>query len=269
MNKTLIFGYGYCAKFLMKMMQNQEFFATSRQNFTQMRNLINFADDEAIKNLLPEISTILISTPPENSADPALTKLLQMKKYCKNLRKMIYLSSSSVYGDHAGNWVDENSQTKAISGNGLERLMIEKEFSEFCHDVGVGNLIFRLTGIYGPERNVIERMRNGQLPALPTTGQFFSRIHIYDIVNVLEKAILQDVESGIYNLSDNLPCEYIDLLKFAANLLGLEFSETHQQKSGKFTDNKKVSNAKMKKTFGEDLIFPSYVEGLKSLVQGC
>ena len=185
-----------------------------------------------------------------------------------------YLSATSVYGDHNGEWVDENSKVNPLTENGKSRLNAEKIWINIAKKKNLPIQIFRLSGIYSQERNILEKIKSGSHQIINKPNHFFSRIHVEDISNVLK--ITQDLKyikpGEIYNLSDDYPCSNIEIANYAYDLIKAskpKMIEIHEIKSEMlknfYKDSKKVNNRKIKKVFSYQLKFPTYKEGLNSI----
>ena len=131
-----------------------------------------------------------------------------------------YLSTVGVYGDWQGQWVDETSPTRPISERSLRRVQAERAWLEFGKDTGKRVEVFRLAGIYGPGRSVIDSLRAGTARRIVKPGQVFNRIHVEDVARVLAAAIDKDTGHRIYNVGDDEPAPPQDVVAYAAELLG-------------------------------------------------
>jgi nucleoside-diphosphate-sugar epimerase len=280
----LIFGFGYTAHFLAKKMREINFkvTATTRNNdalgYDSKFNcdVIHFSK-KSIESALAVATHILISTPPTHDmGDPVLINFDDLlKKHIKNIRWIGYLSSTSVYGDHQGNWVDESSKPKAFEGQGKLRLSAENEWIFFAQKNQLSLNIFRLAGIYGPKRNILEQLIAGKKDTIVKDGHFFSRIHVEDIVLVVVAAMKNLKTSvSIYNVSDDEPTPRDVVDKHAASLLQLaplnevayEIAILSPMAKAFYLDNKRISNVKLKKELNIQLTYSTYKEGLAHLL---
>lgn len=282
MQKTItILGYGYVSRFLAKELHNLGWtvFSTSRK--VEPGNpikdgyatIINFFDDN-LASLITSSNVLLSTIPPEEEiTDPALQRyghLISRQKF----DWVGYLSSTSVYGDHNGEWVDELTKCEPSNPKSEKRLAAENLWLNLYskHDLPVH--IFRLSGIYGPQRNCLEEISNGKNFTLLKENQFFSRIHIDDICHVLLKSITHPTPGEIYNLSDNEPCQTHIVNQYGAELLGrkplrevpIEDAVLSEQAKFFFQDNKKVRNQKIVEKLNIRFRYPTYRSGLS---QGC
>ena len=182
-----------------------------------------------------------------------------------------YLSATSVYGDHNGEWVDENSKVNPLTENGKSRLNAEKAWINLTKKKNLPIQIFRLSGIYSQERNILTKIKSRSHQIINKPEHFFSRIHVEDISNVLKITLdPKNIKSGeIYNLSDDYPCSNIEVANYAYDLLKIskpkmiETNEIENEMLRNFyKDSKKVSNKKMKNFFNFELKYPTYIEGL-------
>jgi len=279
------FGFGQVAKYFIYNLSKKydvNLVATSREK-TQKKNFFginynsyHFLDDNFDRDILDKIKNcdhILVSIPPINGTDIVIKNF---KKILENaeINWITYLSATSVYGDHQGKWVDEKSELNPSTDNGKYRLAAEKMWIDLCNRKKLPIQIFRLSGIYSSERNIFERIKSGLQKIVNKPDQFFSRIHIEDIANILEITLGQKkIQAGeIYNLSDDYPCPSIEVANYAYNLMKIskpkmiEIDEIKNEMLRNFyKDSKKVSNKKIKKVFSYKLKFPTYKEGLNSI----
>lgn len=280
----LIFGFGYTAHFLAQKAReiNIQITATTRDNdaLGYQREfdveLIHFSE-KSIEHALASASHILISTPPTHDlGDPVLMNFGHLlKKTIKNVQWIGYLSSTGVYGDHQGLWVDESSKSIAPGGQGQSRLSAENEWRSFAEAYQVPLTIFRLAGIYGPQRNVLARLMAGKNDTIVKEGHCFSRIHVDDIVLAIIAA-MQHPKPGIsiYNVADDEPAPGHVVDEYAASLLRLaplkriayEMATLSPMAQEFYSHNKRVSNAKLKRDLNIQLTYPTYKEGLGHLL---
>ena len=211
----------------------------------------------------------MISIAPVNGEDIVIKNFQDIIEKSK-VKWITYLSATSVYGDHNGQWVDENSKTNPTSSNGIDRLKVEKSWMKLATTKDLPFQIFRLSGIYSNQRNVLARLKSGEVKTINKKNQFFSRIHVEDIANILFKSLKNFKPKEIYNISDDKPASSKEVMFYGAKLLGIKKLKTVELSSIKnemvenfYKDSKKVSNKKMKVFFSYDLKYPTYVEGLR------
>jgi nucleoside-diphosphate-sugar epimerase len=277
----ICFGFGQVAKNFIKKLNNQgisfKLTTTSREESKNKKfeNLsyesFQFTEegfDENFISKFEEADHILISIAPVNGVD-IIIKNLQNHFKSKKLKWITYLSATSVYGDHNGEWVDENSETKPTSPNGIERLKVEKEWMKLSSKFDLPLQIFRLSGIYSNKYNILTRLKSGDVKIINKKNHFFSRIHVEDIANILSSSLNNFKKKEIYNISDNQPASSEEVTMYGVKLLGtekpkiIETSEIVSEMIKNFyKDSKKVDNKKMKEFFNYKLKYPTYVEGL-------
>ena len=275
------FGFGQVAKNFIKKLSVEQYninlSATSRSESSKKTfNGINynsylFNRDNFDQNLvvkLKEADHILVSIPPENQEDLVIKNFSKFIESSK-VKWITYLSATSIYGDHKGEWVNENSKTNPISNNGIARLKAENAWVSLEKNKKIPVQIFRLSGIYSNEKNILIRLKSGGVKLINKKNHFFSRIHVDDISNILFKSLSKFKSGEIYNLSDDKPSTSEDVTLFGAKMLNIENIEkieVDQIKSEMlknfYNESKKVSNEKMKSYFNYNLKFPSYIEGL-------
>jgi nucleoside-diphosphate-sugar epimerase len=279
--KIICFGFGQVAKNFVKKLNDQgvhlKLTTTSREE-TRNKKFENisyesfqFTEEGFDKNLIPkfeEADHILLSIAPINGIDIVIKNLKDYLKSSK-FKWITYLSATSVYGNHNGEWVDENSETKPNSPNGVERLKVEKEWMQLASKFDLPFQIFRLSGIYSNQYNILKRLKSGEAKIINKKNHFFSRIHVEDIANVLVSSLNNFKKKEIYNISDNKPASAEEVTMYGVKLLGIDKPKTIEINEIKsemlknfYKDSKKVDNKKMKKFFNHKLKYPTYVEGL-------
>ena len=278
------FGFGQVAKNFIKKLSVEQYninlSATSRSESSKKTfNGINynsylFNSEKFDQNLvvkLKEADHILVSIPPENQEDLVIKNFSKFIESSK-AKWITYLSATSIYGDHKGEWVNENSKTNPISNNGIARLKAENAWFSLEKNKKVPIQIFRLSGIYSNEKNILMRLKSGGVKVINKKNHFFSRIHVDDISNILFKSLSKFKSGEIYNLSDDKPSTSEEVTLFGAKILNIENIEkieVNQIKSEMlknfYNESKKVSNKKMKSYFNYNLKFPSYIEGLNHI----
>ena len=275
------FGFGQVAKnFISKVnleKYNISFSSTSRkktsvENFEGIKYTnYQFSSLEYDKNLIPKLKEadyILVSIPPKNEQDLVINNFSEILESSK-VKCITYLSATSVYGDHKGEWVNEDSETKPTSPNGIARLKAENSWLSLEKNKNLPVQIFRLSGIYSNEKNILVRLKLGNAKLINKKNHFFSRIHVEDIASILFKSFSQFKSGEIYNLADDKPSSLEEVTLYAAKILNIkelkniEVNEIESEKLKSFyKETKKVSNKKIKKYFNYNFKFPTYVEGL-------
>lgn len=263
MTQLLIFGLGYTAGRIAAAMRDVGWQVCA----TGSAGDIAFADRDAVLAAIAEASHILSSVPPDRTSggDPVLDAYGEALKG----RELFYLSTTGVYGDRAGAWVDEATPTIAQSGAGRRNARAEADLAW----LEIGARVFRLPGIYGPGRSALDRVREGKARRIDLPDQVFSRVHVDDIASGVVAAMVQDSPPGAYNLGDDLPCSGNEVTEHACRLLGLapppletlEEANLSDMARGFYMENRRVANGKAKRMLGWAPRFPTYVEGLGSL----
>ena len=278
------FGFGQVAKNFIKKLSIEQYninlSATSRNKSSKkifnginynsyLFNSENFDQNLVVK--LKEADHILVSIPPENQEDLVIKNFSKFIESSK-VKWITYLSATSIYGDHKGEWVNENSKTNPISNNGIARLKAENAWFSLEKNKKIPIQIFRLSGIYSNEKNILIRLKSGGVKLINKKNHYFSRIHVDDISNILFKSLSKFKSGEIYNLSDDKPSTSEEVTLFGAKILNIENIEkieVDQIKSEMlknfYNESKKVSNEKMKSYFDYNLKFPSYIEGLNHI----
>ena len=277
----ICFGFGQVAKNFIKRLKDQDatfkLTVTSREEskIKEFENVtyesFQFTKEGFDKNFLKrfeEADHILLSIAPIHGVDIVIKNFKDNFKSNK-LKWITYLSATSVYGNHNGEWVDENSETKPTSPNGVERLKVEKEWMQLASKFDLPFQIFRLSGIYSNQYNILKRLKSGEAKIINKKNHFFSRIHVEDIANILSSSLNNFKKKEIYNISDNLPASAEEVAMYGVKLLGIDKPKTieineieSEMLKNFYKDSKKVDNKKMKEFFNHKLKYPTYVEGL-------
>ena len=281
-SKNIIcFGFGQVAKNFIKKLKEQgvtfKLTTTSREESKtkEFENInyesFQFTEERFDKKLISrfeEADHILLSIAPISGTDIVIKNLKEYFKSSK-FKWITYLSATSVYGNHNGEWVNENSETKPTSPNGIERLKIENEWMQLASKFDLPLQIFRLSGIYSNQYNILKRLKSGEAKIINKKNHYFSRIHVEDIANALSISLNKFKKKEIYNISDNQPASAEEVTMHGVNLLGMdkpkaiEINEIENEMLKNFyKDSKKVDNKKMKEFFSFKLKYPTYIEGL-------
>lgn len=283
--KVFCFGFGQVAKHFVKKIISQnltlELSVTSRQETHQeVFEEINFTSyefendkfDENINFKIKEADYILVSIPPISGEDIVIKNFKDSLKNT-NAKWITYLSATSVYGDHNGEWVNEKSETKPSTLNGKNRLKAENDWRVFSKENNLPLQIFRLSGIYSKQNNILKRLKTGQAKIIKKEKHFFSRIHVEDIANILFISLKKFKTNEIFNISDDQPASQEEVAVYGAlllkmnkpNPLKIEDLEEGMLKDF-YKESKKVDNKKIKNFFNYQFIYPSYKEGLDNIV---
>ncbi|AMJ62567.1 SDR family oxidoreductase [Bosea sp. PAMC 26642] len=233
-----------------------------------------FAVSSRVAAAIAEADAVLVSIQPGEDGDPVLVALSSQLAAAPNLRWIGYLSTIGVYGDHGGAWIDESTQCRPGSARSRLRLATDEAWLAFGERAGKAVQIFRLSGIYGPGRNAIVNLRAGMARRLVKPGQVFNRIHVDDIAGILLASLDRPRNGAVYNVTDDEPAPPQDVVAFAADLIDVEPPPEIPFDSAKLSpmaasfygENKRVSNALVKRELGYEFSYPTYREALRALV---
>jgi nucleoside-diphosphate-sugar epimerase len=276
-NHLFCFGFGFSAQALAAGLKNRgwKISATSRtvEGVAKINasSLAGFIFDANLK-IPSDVTHLLISAPPDENGDPVLRDFAEQLQNLKHAQWAGYLSTTGVYGDKGGDWVDEETPLTPNTARGQRRLAAEQAWLK----TGIPVHLFRLAGIYGPGRNQLLTVKNGTAKRIVKAGQIFSRIHVDDIAGVLAASITKPNPSRAYNVCDDEPCPPQDVVAYAAELLGLplppeipfEQAELSPMAKSFYADSKRVSNTRIKTELGYHLQYSSYRVGLSALKSG-
>jgi nucleoside-diphosphate-sugar epimerase len=221
---------------------------------------------------LSEITHLVMSIAPDSGGDPLLDAFAGgLRPSMPKLEWIGYLSTVGVYGDHDGEWVDEQTPCKPVSRRSVARLAAEDGWTRLADEAGVPLAIIRLSGIYGPGRNALKTLSEGKARRLIKPGQVFNRIHVADIGGATALLARQRL-GGIYNVTDDMPAPPQDVVSEAARIMGVEppaemdfeTAELSPMARSFYGENKRVSNARIKAS-GYSFMYPDYFTGLAAL----
>jgi nucleoside-diphosphate-sugar epimerase len=280
--QVFIFGAGYSGRAIATAApENAQVFGTTRspEKFGALRvagiSPLQFdgsATDSAVLDALTETTHLVISIAPEEDGDPVLRVLSEtILRGMPKLRWIGYLSTVGVYGDHQGDWVDEDSPCRPVSRRSVMRVKAEQEWLELAEAAGKPLAILRLAGIYGPGRNALVNLEQGTAKRLIKPGQVFNRIHVADIAGAMWH-LAETERGGIFNVTDDHPAPPQDVVTYAAGLMGVEppaeipfeTAQLSPMARSFYGENKRVSNRKLKDS-GYAFRFPTYQSALDAL----
>ncbi|GAW35387.1 NAD dependent epimerase/dehydratase family protein [Roseovarius sp. A-2] len=280
MNKVLFsFGHGYCARALAARLlpQGWRIYGTTRDadkaEVLRAEGVIPVLwDGDDLTAALHEATHLLSSAGPSEAGDPVLARWREeIAAIAQHLTWAGYLSTTGVYGDHQGGWVNEDTPLTPSTKRGQLRVKAEAEWQAIP---GLPLHIFRLAGIYGPGRGPFEKVRQGNARRIIKSGQVFSRIHVDDIAQALEASFTSPSPGSAYNICDDDPAPPQDVIAHAAELLGVavpeaipfEDAEMSPMARSFYAESKRVSNRRIKEDLGLRLIHPDYRHGLRALL---
>ncbi len=257
MRRIFIFGLGYTAKRIGAALEARGWEVVS----TGREGTLRFDDAGNVRLALADAGHVLSSVPPDGAgSDP----VLEVYGDALGGKVPVYLSSTGVYGDTAGAWVDESAPT------GQGRRTARAAADALWLDLGAR--VLRLPGIYGPGRSALERAASGSAHRIDLPGQIFSRVHVDDIVSAAELAL--NAPAGAYNIADDEPASQNAVIEHACRLLGLPvpplqtLDEAGLSPTARafYAENRRVANRKARRELGWQPRYPTYREGLAALL---
>lgn len=271
MSNLLSFGHGYSAQGLVPLLEGWRVVGTSRSGGKREQDGVESVvwPGSDMGAYLDQATHLLISAGPDADGDPVLAKLRnEIAK--REFAWVGYLSTTGVYGDHQGGWVDESTALTPSTRRGKSRVAAEAAWQA----MGLPLHIFRLAGIYGPWRGPFAKVRAGTARRVIKPGQVFSRIHVDDIAQVLAASIARPNPGAVYNLCDDEAAPPEDVIGYAAELLGVPVPEAVDFDAAEMTpmarsfyaESKRVRNNRIKEELGVVLKYPDYRVGLRALL---
>jgi nucleoside-diphosphate-sugar epimerase len=284
MSKTLLsFGHGYSARALSRRLIPQGWRVIGTTRSPEKADALRAEGVEPLiwpgtdpGPALAGATHILMSAAPSPEGDPILAALADgIARAAPRLDWAGYLSTTGVYGDHDGDWVDETTALTPATKRGRARVDAEAAWHALAESARLRLHIFRLAGIYGPGRGPFSKVRNGTARRIIKPGQVFSRTHVEDIAQVLEASIRRPNPGAIYNVCDDDPAPPEDVIALAAELLDLpvppavafEDAEMTPMARSFYAESKRVRNDRIKTELGVELLYPSYRDGLPALLE--
>ncbi|MEH6545151.1 MAG: SDR family oxidoreductase [Sneathiella sp.] len=279
--RLFCFGLGFTARTFAHDFPEWKVMGTGRSPATDNRretfSVFPFRRDSPVENfadVAKDVTHILLSVPPDEVGDPVFDVMAAQIRSLPSLQWIGYLSTTGVYGNLEGEWVDENSPYNPSGHRGQRRVDAEKSWIRLFYEFGMPVHIFRLPGIYGPGRNQLVSLKNGKARRISKPGQIFSRIHVSDLAAILSASMAKPCPGSIYNVADDAPAPPEEVVAYAAELLGVappplqdfETADLSPMARSFYADSKRVSNAKIKAELGIRLKYPTYREGLTALL---
>lgn len=285
MSHLFCFGFGYCAQALARHLRQEgwQVTGTCRSEDKAERLLAQGVEPVVFDGTGPIAdigrhlvagTRVLSSIPPDAQGDPAVRLHGDdLAARAETLAWVGYLSTTGVYGDRSGDWVDETSAYQPATERGRWRLRAERQWNRLYAHRTLAVHRFRLAGIYGPGRNQLARVRQGTARRIEKPGQVFSRIHVDDIVAVLMASMRRPWPGRAYNVCDDLAAPPQDVVAYAAELLGVpvppavafEDAGLTGMAASFYAESKRVCNERIKRELGVELKYPTYKEGLSAL----
>ena len=236
------------------------------------------ADSPPSPALLDEIAqaeAVLCSVPPDAEGDPALRLLIPALQESPALRWVGYLSSTSVYADRAGGWIDERSEADATEAAGVQRRRAETQWRALAEERGIASAVFRLPGLYGPGRNALLQLSQGRARHVVRPGLVFNRLHVDDLATVVIASMQRPCVDGLYLPTDDEPAPPQQVLAFAAQLGGFAMppampwdDPTLSPTLRRFYESsKRIDSTGTREALGWEPSFPTYREGLRGLLE--
>ena len=284
--KLFCFGFGYSAEALARrLLAGWRIAATCREESKRTalaeRGIDAWRFDCEVPltdsaTALAGTTHLLSSVPPENAEDPVLARHGADIARFSGLRWVGYLSTTGVYGNRDGGWVDESSELRPTGERGRRRVGAETAWLDLWRRHGLPVHVFRLAGIYGPGRSTFDSLRQGRAQRVHKPGQVFSRVHVDDIAAVLAASMAKPNPGAVYNVCDDDPAAPAEVIAHAAHLLGIEppplvsFAEAKLSDMARsfYADNKRVRNDRIKGELGVELAYPDYRRGLADILKG-
>ncbi|HYD17092.1 MAG TPA: SDR family oxidoreductase [Patescibacteria group bacterium] len=284
--KLFCFGFGYTANFLADRLRDFGWKIAGTTTDPEKRAYMKGTGIEAMLydqthtimdpfETFADVTHVLISIPPGADGDLVVDGHGADLAAMPNIEWVGYLSTTGVYGNHDGAWIDEKTTPEPTSRRGTLRLRAEQQWNFLHLNEGLPLHIFRLSGIYGPGRSAIDSVRAGTARRIEKAGHVFNRIHVDDIVQVLVASMNAPNPGAIYNLADDLPSPSADVVTFACNLIGIDappvthFEQTEMAPIVRsfYKDNKRVKNDRVKSELGVDLLYPDFRAGLQASLE--
>jgi nucleoside-diphosphate-sugar epimerase len=274
----LSFGHGYSAQALSRLLVPKGWTIIGTTQSKDKLSSVEVSGAEpvlwpgtSVESSLDRATHLLISTAPSEAGDPVLNVLQdQIAARREQFKWVGYLSTTGVYGDHQGGWVDETTPLAPSTKRGQMRVEAEHAW----RDMGLPLHIFRLAGIYGPGRGPFSKVRNGTARRIIKANQLFSRIHVEDIAQTLLASIEKPNAGSAYNVCDDFAAPPEDVIAYAAELLDMPIPKSENFEAAEMTamarsfysESKKVSNVKIKNELGVVMKYPDYKSGLDALL---
>ena len=281
-NTLLSIGHGYSARALARILPPDEWRIIGTVRSAHKADEIRAEGVEPLiwpnadlTGAINAATHLLSSVAPTDKGDPVLNALAPQIAAVPNLRWIGYLSTTAVYGDHKGGWVDEDTPLAPTTRRGQLRVTAEAAWLAFAQKQILTLNIFRLAGIYGPGRGPFAKVQSGTARRIIKPDQVFSRIHVQDIAQAVAAAMAHRAPGAIYNVCDDLAAPPEDVIAFAADLLNAPIPRAEAWETAEMTlmarsfyaESKRVANKRIKSELGITLKYPDYKSGLRALLK--
>ena len=285
MSRLFCFGLGYTAARLARVLLADGWQVAGTSRSAEGCAALSAAGIEAYRfdsshpledaSALDETTHLLTSVPPDDGGDPVLRHHGAAIEALSGLQWVGYLSATSVYGDTGGASVDETAPCAPTTDRGRGRVAAEAEWLARFGESALPVHIFRLAGIYGPGRSALDQIRSGRARRIDRPDHLFSRIHVDDIVTVLQASMVRPDPGTVYNVCDDMPAASADVVAFAAALLGVDappliaFEEAGLSPMARsfYADNRLVANGRIKTELAVELRYPDFRAGLRRVLE--
>jgi len=285
MHRLFYYGFGYSAQAFARRLEGRGDFHVSgttrgdpcadrnREPISTIYNITGRERDERVVSALRTATHLLVSASPDDDGDPMLRFYGDVLRSSDNLSWVGYLSTIGVYGDQNNSWVDEDTPVAPLSIRARCRVSSEQEWFDFGTITGRRVQVFRLAGIYGPGRCVLDKLRDGTARRIFKQDQVFNRIHVDDIANVLAAALAIKGAHRVYNVCDDEPAPPQDVVAFGAKLLRIKspplipFEKAGLSMMGRsfYNERRRLRNERIKTDLKVKLLYPTYREGLRAI----
>lgn len=284
MPHLVVIGYGYSARRVGRRLMERGWRVTGTTRSGEGAARLGREDVEAVvfdgsrpsaalRDALRSATHLLVSAPPDGEGDPFLRHHREDVRRADDLAWIGYLSTTGVYGDREGALVDEETRPAPTTERSRGRLDTEGQWGQLAGQAGVPLQIFRLAGIYGPGRSVLDRLRQGTARRLTRPGLVFNRIHVEDVAGAVIAGIERPGRTGLFNVSDDLPTPPAEVVEYGAELLGVdpppsssvEDADLSPAARSFYEENKRVDNRRLTEALGYRLVHPTYRSGLAAI----
>lgn len=271
----LMLGHGYSAAALAARLEGWRVVGTTRsaERASAMQSAgveaVDWEDAAAVDRAIAAARAMLVSVPPDAEGDRVLRR--HRRALTAAVAEWVgYLSTTGVYGDRRGGWVDESGVLEPTGERGRRRVAAEAAWMA----TGLPVHTFRLAGIYGPGRSVLDKLRAGTAQRVVREGQVFSRVHVADVASVLAASLTRPAPGQAYNVADDEPAPPGDVVAFGAELLGLPvppevaFADAGLSPMARsfWSESKRVSNRRIREELSVELAYPDYRAGLRGVL---